>query len=209
VKRGTPAQIARRQDAALRLWQEGYGVKQIAVALQTDASTIVEDLKTVYPERPRMRQKSANAIPTVDWRAEPAYSDPGEVMRAIQGFRGVLKSMNYRNQFAHSVTDAESDGKWYSSAEYEVACLEEIARELRHIIADPEYRRQVATTHSGRDDVRKHRMGEEELIELIVPLVRDEPDIRQRTLARRLNVSEDNTAFLKAVAVARYLVRKK
>jgi hypothetical protein len=159
-RKSTTAQITRRRDATLRLYNEGWGVTRIAEALDVHTSTTVDDLDIMRPGRvrhDRSRPRAGRPDP-VDWRTEPSGPEiPDAVLRSVQGFLREMKAANYRNAFAHAVNEAgyRKAETWLESAAGLTAQLAEVGEQLRLILTDAGHRRQMAGGRAGRDDLRQ------------------------------------------------------
>ena len=205
--RATPVQAARRDDKVLEYWLAGYGQFQIARALEVEPTSIVDILDRVMPGRPRnVRQRRMDDPKPFDWRAEPEPELGGEVMGTVASFVSSMKGINYRNQFAHAVREATPE--WLAGVQRVLDGLAEVSESLELILADPDYREEVATTSAGRDDLPQ-RLTYEEMVERVIPLVAAQRGMRRRQIAAKLGgVYEHDPKFIQAVSVARERVRK-
>jgi hypothetical protein len=156
-RRTTPAQIERRRDAVVHLAVLGFGVRQIAEALNSQASTISADLSARWPERDLHTRARKNApVPVIDWRSEPDTPVADTVTPAVLSFTSALRGMNYRNAFAHAVAEADArNPKVLTGMRDAVAELTAYAGAMTRILDDAEYRHTMASSNAGRDDLRK------------------------------------------------------
>ena len=211
--RWTLAQVARRREAALQLYLEGWGIAQIQGALGLKSpSTVTSDLKALYPDREFRRgsRKSGKPEP-VDWLSEPEPSAMNEtVLRTVRGFLADLAGQNYRNSLAWAVSQAESEGaaRWLADAQRAADELSAAATAIAQIITDAEYRRQMAHTSAGRDDVRTEPRpaADETLVTHALDLL--EAGRSQKAIGVELGLADNSMRLAAIVAVARERLRQ-
>jgi len=163
TRKSSPAQITRRRDAALRLYNEGWGVTKIAGALDVHNSTVVDDLDIMQPDRHRNRRTGRTGDPEpVDWRTEPDGPEiPDPVLRLVDGFLREMKAVNYRNAFAHAVNEAgyREARSWLENAADLTGQLAGVGVQLHLILTDNVHRQQMAGGRAGRDDMKRQEGG--------------------------------------------------
>jgi len=212
--RATPEQIARRRDAALKLYKNGYSVMQIVRALDTDNGTVSKDLDVVFPNRPKRVVGKLSLKPEpepIDWRTDPVLENLGEtVTRSIKSFLAEMKGVNYRNAFAHAVDEARNTNAraWITEARSLAGQLIAVGEQLRMILENDQHRAQMATTVAGRDDMRfSNDAALEDLITRTMKML--EEGYTQRQIGIQLGLDDASMRLAAAVAVARERLRLK
>jgi hypothetical protein len=155
----TQAQRARRRSAALDLARLGYGVVQISEILGIHSTVVTNDLDAVWPDRPRGHvSKKTGPRPVIDWESDPA-TVTDIVMPAIRSFIGSMSAINYRNALAYTANEAidRNDTVWLTQARETADRLAELSSHLIRIIDEEPYRKRMASTSDGRDDLAKGR----------------------------------------------------
>jgi hypothetical protein len=208
--RYSKAQLIRRRQAVLRLYIAGWSVTQIRDALGLKvASTVTEDLRKMYPDREFRRGRKKGVPDSVNWKDEPEPTAMNDVvLRTVRGFLSEMASQNYRNALAWAVTQAKREGarQWLTEAEHLTADLEKVTQALRSILGDPDYRRQMAKTEAGRDDLRSETLlVNEGLVIHAIDLL--EAGLTQTQVGQELDLADNSMRLAAVVAVARERIR--
>jgi predicted ArsR family transcriptional regulator len=164
-RRYSAAERERRRAIVLRLWNAGHGQAAIARALGVSKQAVRSDLAVLLPDRVRdgSRRDDVPDPPYEEWRDAlpgippapvPTANRPDAVTAILQGTGAQLRQRQYRNAFANTALRNMGNPAWLRSAGDAVEGMEEICHQLRRILTDQDYARQMATSAEGRDDLR-------------------------------------------------------
>jgi hypothetical protein len=211
-RRFTPEQVRRRRDAVYDLYVNGgWGITQIQEALGLkSATTVSEDLRAVYPPGDRSgtsyrRPKRPGKPPRVDWLSDPPGDMRESVLPLVRGFLSDLQAQNYRNALAWAVAQAEAEGaaSWLVSARQLASGLQAAAQAVAAILDDPAYRKDMATTAAGRDDLRRPAAVRTDETAVIAAMDMLEAGRNQKAIGRELGLEDNSMRLAAVVAVAR------